>query len=122
MKLLIFLICESLAGLKSGAGNIKVQEKCNVNIRKSRAKLTHVGTSSQDGISSILYIRGSWHRASSKKYSGVHVYKGMKNGNKILKARVPNMPKDEEYTGFLVWSKKDCSNDFLEKLNDGIIR
>ena len=45
----------------------------------------------------------------------------MKNGNKILKARVPNMPKDEEYTGFLVWSKKDCSNDFLEKLNDGTV-
>ena len=53
MKLLIFLICESLAGLKSSAGNIKVQEECNANIRKSRAKLTHVGTSSQDGISSI---------------------------------------------------------------------
>ena len=58
MKLLIFLICESLAGLKSSAGNIKVQEECNVNIRKSRAKVTHVGTSSQDGI-------------SCKRYSGV---------------------------------------------------
>ena len=62
MKLLVFLICESLAGMKSlaglkyGAGNIKVQEECNVNIRKSRAKLTHVGTSSQDGISSYLNI------------------------------------------------------------------
>ena len=121
MKLLIFLICESLAGLKSGAGNIKVQEECNVNIRKSRAKLTHVGTSSQDCISSILNIRGPWYRASSKRYNGVPAYNGMKNGNKILKARIPNMPKDEEYTGYLVWSKKDCSNDFLRKLDDGII-
>jgi len=47
MKLLIFLICGSFAGLKTSAGNKKVQEECNVNIRKSRAKLTHVGTSSQ---------------------------------------------------------------------------
>ena len=111
MKLLVFLICESLAGLKSGAGNIKVQKECNVNIRKSRAKLTHVGTSSQDGISS----------ASSKRYNGVPVYNGMKNGNKILKARIANVPNRYAYTGFLVWSKKDCSNDFLQKLDDGII-
>ena len=58
MKLLIFLICESFAGLKTSAGNKKVQEECNVNIRKSRAKLTHVGTSSQARISSILTNRG----------------------------------------------------------------
>ena len=45
----------------------------------------------------------------------------MKNAKKILKARIPNMPKDEEYTGFLVWSKKDCSQDFLQKLDDGTI-
>ena len=58
MRLLIFLICESFAGLKTSAGNKKVQEECNVNIRKSRAKLTHVGTSSQARISSILTNRG----------------------------------------------------------------
>ena len=64
MKLFIFLICKSLAirssipdyvdpilaGVKSGGGNKKVQRLCDVNIRKSRAKLTQLGSSNQEGV------------------------------------------------------------------------
>ena len=100
MKLLIFLICESLAGLKSSAGNIKVQEECNVNIRKSRAKVTHVGTSSQDGISSNLNIRGPWLKSPDRnnavfwfpKFWGIYILDNAKKSPLISESYQQAIP------------------------------
>ena len=58
----------------------------------------------------------------SHMYVRVHVPLGeTQKPLQVLKARIPQMPKDEEYTGFLAWNKKDCSQDFLNKLDDGTI-
>ena len=114
MKLLVFLICESLAGMKSGAGNLKVQEECNVNIRKSRAKLTHVGTSSQDSISSILIIRGKSSQQHKQKASSKGQNCAWKTEIRSWKLAFQTCGKTRSIQDFLYGVKKIVAMIFFE--------